>query len=355
MLPDRARSRAFFPVAFDDFDTRLVIVMDVASGETVLSYESRNGRVRVCARWRLLRTVGAQNGRPISRRAQLRPEEPFVGSDTRRTRTERRLGVGPPRARFGCRGCRQGSGSRTPPESTERPDADLGGRECGVTEGGKVWRQLANDFANESVANTTTLAISGRHETTRRVLSSLLTSTQRHLTTRDGRLGSPSQGGGTGSNPVRAAKEIPGQRTPRSASSGCRTVLPGRVRPYAEYVRRFHPQGGCQATISRNQKAELTAAPIDGSMSAIPEPAGRLEHTASIDHWVVSLRWPRRNIRCRSATTDASRLLVARRVGAAPVPHRPAAPTAECGRISPLEIWVSTFPESGTGHAQKRD
>ena len=60
--------------------------------------------------------------------------------------------------------------------STERAnqDADIAGRECGVTKGGKVWRQLANDFANESVENSPTLANSGRHETARRVLSSLV-------------------------------------------------------------------------------------------------------------------------------------------------------------------------------------
>jgi hypothetical protein len=29
--------------------------------------------------------------------------------------------------------------------------------------------------------------------------------------------------------------------------------------------------------------------------------------------------------------------------------------SAEYGLVSPLEIWVSTFPESGNDHAQKRE
>ena len=67
---------------------------------------------------------------------------------------------------------------------TERAnqDADIAGRECGVTKGGKVWRQFANDFANESVENSTTLANTGRHESARRVLSSLLDD---HVTSSD--------------------------------------------------------------------------------------------------------------------------------------------------------------------------
>jgi hypothetical protein len=37
----------------------------------------------------------------------------------------------------------------------------------------KVWRQLADDFANESVANSAALATISRHGTTRRTPSCL--------------------------------------------------------------------------------------------------------------------------------------------------------------------------------------
>lgn len=65
---------------------------------------------------------------------------------------------------------------------TRNQDADIAGRECGVTKGGKVWRQLANDFANESDENSATLANTGRHATAQRVASSLL---DNHATSSD--------------------------------------------------------------------------------------------------------------------------------------------------------------------------
>ena len=104
--------------------------------------------------------------------------------------------------------CRVLRTTRRPPRGQVRTaDAHVVGVDCGGSRrmcGGT----RANGFANGSAENPSALANTVRHQGDRRVASALLRHTNRHLTTLLGRLCSPSQGGGTGSNPVRAAKKV---------------------------------------------------------------------------------------------------------------------------------------------------